>query len=172
MGFQKNNLNVKENYDLEYIYNNFYSKIVNQINYKFNYVDGESEDYAMDIILKIQNKIHTFNPDIANINTWVMNITRNHMIDVLRKRKLDTESISDYTYNISNDRCQFETYENKDIVTQINNKLNNYEQSLISDKYIDNLTHKELSSTYNISKPKVQYHIRTIKNKIKKMGVV
>ena len=56
----------------------------------------EANDIAQDVFLKIYKNLASYTPAFK-FSTWVMRITGNHIIDLHRKRKLETVSYEAYT---------------------------------------------------------------------------
>ena len=56
----------------------------------------ETSDIAQDVFLKIYKNLASYTPAFK-FSTWVMRITGNHIIDLHRKRKLETVSYEAYT---------------------------------------------------------------------------
>lgn len=47
--------------------------------------DLVADELAQDVMIKLWEKAHTYNPQLANLNTWVFTIARNCRIDKLRR---------------------------------------------------------------------------------------
>ena len=46
-----------------------------------------ADDIAQEVMIRIWNKAHLYNPATASLNTWIFTIARNKKIDVLRKQR-------------------------------------------------------------------------------------
>ncbi len=70
-----------------------YNKTV--FNYLKNRIKDEmvAEELASDVMIKIHKSLKTYNEELSQLSTWIMNIAKNCMIDYLRKRKLNVVSI-------------------------------------------------------------------------------
>lgn len=55
---------------------------------------GEIEDIAQDVFLKVFRALPQFDPSRARFTTWVYTFVRNHCYDVLKKRRLPTQSLT------------------------------------------------------------------------------
>jgi RNA polymerase sigma-70 factor (ECF subfamily) len=54
----------------------------------------EVEDIAQEVFLKVFRAIDRFDPMRAKFTTWVYTFVRNHCYDVLKKRRLPTQSLA------------------------------------------------------------------------------
>ncbi len=66
-------------------YEEYYEKVYNYVYFK----TGEkmnAEDLACGIIEKVLNNIHRYNAAESSMNTWVITIARNHLIDYYRSK--------------------------------------------------------------------------------------
>ena len=70
----------------ELLYNKYRKLITNFINRSYPN-DHDVEDDASDILMKIIENLRSYDPNSAQFNTWVMCITKNHMIDKFKKIK-------------------------------------------------------------------------------------
>lgn len=53
-----------------------------------------AEELASDTMIRVHKSLHTsYNPEISQISTWILNIAKNAMIDYLRKKTLPTVSL-------------------------------------------------------------------------------
>lgn len=53
----------------------------------------EVEDIAQEVFLKVFRALGTFDPARAKFTTWVYTFVRNHCYDVLKRRRLPTQSL-------------------------------------------------------------------------------
>lgn len=53
----------------------------------------EVEDLAQEVFLKVFRALPRFDPERAKLTTWVYTFVRNHCFDVLKRRKLPTQSL-------------------------------------------------------------------------------
>ncbi len=54
----------------------------------------EVEDIAQEVFLKVFRALDSFDPARAKFTTWVYTFVRNHCYDVLKKRRVPTESLA------------------------------------------------------------------------------
>lgn len=79
-------LKSKTNEGFVMIYNHFSNPLYGVI---FNILKDTtaSEDALQEVFVKIWNNAENFNPDRAKLFTWMVNIARNHAIDIYRQKQ-------------------------------------------------------------------------------------
>ncbi|MCL2047272.1 MAG: sigma-70 family RNA polymerase sigma factor [Defluviitaleaceae bacterium] len=70
-----------------------YSIIIKQIRDR-----EEAHDLSQDVFIKVYKNLGKYTPEYK-FSTWIMRITSNHLIDMHRKRKIETISYEEYTLN-------------------------------------------------------------------------
>ena len=156
--------------------------IVNK--YPFNY---DTEDDVSDILIKIFERINTFDSEKSQFNTWVVNISNNHMID--KSRKLTYTMItntnyfsSDDTGKISldsfNDTSCFVTpttsfsvdnsLEINDSLNYIENKIGIQDFHLLNMKYKEGYDYEEMATEMRVSSSTLSNRVNYIKSKLKR----
>ena len=55
----------------------------------------DANDFSQDIFLKVYRNLDKYSPEYK-FSTWIMRITGNHIIDMRRKKKLETVSYEEY----------------------------------------------------------------------------
>lgn len=55
----------------------------------------DAEEIANEVFVKAHAKLHTFNPDLASMKTWLWRIAQNLMIDAYRKKTMFFDSIDE-----------------------------------------------------------------------------
>lgn len=79
------------------VYNKYSEDVFNFLNKKLFYKDSElARDLTNDTMLKVYNKLDSFDGDKSSMRTWINTIAKNVLIDYSRKRKLDTTSMSNF----------------------------------------------------------------------------
>jgi RNA polymerase sigma-70 factor (ECF subfamily) len=77
----------------ESLYSSLYSKVLQFVSFKVNNYDL-AKDITGDIFLKLYEKMSTFDPSKASINTWAWTVVKNSMIDYYRVKKLNAIQLS------------------------------------------------------------------------------
>lgn len=70
----------------EAMYTQYYKNIYNYISFRINN-HFDSEDLACSVFENAISKFHTYNPEIASVEAWLIGIAKNIVTDYLRKRK-------------------------------------------------------------------------------------
>jgi RNA polymerase sigma factor (sigma-70 family) len=52
-----------------------------------------AEELSADVMIRVHKNLHLYNEQLSQLNTWIMNIAKNIMIDFLRKRTLSVVSL-------------------------------------------------------------------------------
>ena len=75
------------------IYADNYNKVLGWIRYKVGSIEV-AEELTQDVFMKVHKNLTDFDPDKSAIGTWVMNITKNTIIDHWRTEKKVSDSIN------------------------------------------------------------------------------
>ena len=121
-----------------------YSKLVMYFAFKETKNRRDSEDLVQEIFMKIYNNIESFNPYISSFKTWLVKITRNHVIDFLKNKKdviYDNDLIDHVLDNV---------FFSEKVESSIRN-LDDLDRDILVLKAIFKFTHKEISDAYNIT---------------------
>lgn len=160
----------------------------NKINLFLKKKYGNKSDYNDDIseiIFKIFNKLKNFDSTKSNFDTWVITIAKNYMIDKCKKKKphyvsfiSDNQSSDNFDYHeddiyqmiepTSDDKTPYELLELNDSMKHISNQLTIVDFSMLSMRYIDGYTYKEIAKEFRSNDMKISNRIYNIKSKIKK----
>ena len=65
-----------------------------------------AKDLTIEALGKAFKNLHKYTPNFA-FSTWLFTVAKNHCIDYLRKRKIDTISIDDFieSNDVGNESC-------------------------------------------------------------------
>lgn len=155
---------------LEALYNR-YSSLLFTIIKKIVNDEKIAEEVLCDVFVIIWQKVNLFNFNTANVYTWLITLSRNKAVDVL-KRKNDSEEIEEYTEEYENrfiiphlspeiDPMDIKTaIKLKNNVEQALKKLTDAQQYVLYLAYYEGLTQKDIATRLNIPLP-------TVKSKIK-----
>jgi RNA polymerase sigma-70 factor (ECF subfamily) len=128
------------------------------------------EDLLQEIMMKIYNNLHTFNP-IHSFKAWIYKITRNHCIDYIKDKKKELYASGEIEFD--------KIYENNDpekimIQDDLVKKIDEYINSLSATdreisylRFYENIRYKDISKIMDINVNTVKSRIRTIKIKLK-----
>ena len=125
-----------------------------------------SEEITQEVLSTIWQKAYQFNPNIANVSTWIFTIARNKRIDRIRKNEnpsYNTIDLIDALYPTANKTNQI--FEEK--VAEMQSILNIDEKKLIKMSFFEGKTHKIISQELEIPLGTVKSRIRNILKKMK-----
>lgn len=128
------------------------------------------EECFNDVVIKIFDKCESFKFE-SSFRTWIMTIAKNSALDYKRKlKKLFSETELNETlpleFNIEDD------YMNNELRKEINGVISKFkedEKSLFINKYILELSTKELCKYYFISESLLYKRLSRIREKFKKL---
>ena len=75
---------------------NRYKNLVYSIIFRQTNNNEDANDIAQDVFLKVFRNLAKYTPEFK-FSTWIMRITSNHIIDLHRKKKMETVSYEAYT---------------------------------------------------------------------------
>lgn len=167
----------------EQIYKTHYSnvkRVINQI--VKNTMDAE--ELASETMIRVHKALPTYREEISKLSTWIVNIAKNAAIDHIRKRKLNTIAIEEYSQGRDGGgeteervdfmielKCDSVNPEEKMIEDEIRsvmnnnfNQLNKTDQTIATMHYFDGLSYDEIAQ-------EMQMPLGTVKAKIHKARV-
>lgn len=153
----------------------------------------DKEDDVSEILIKIFEKIPTYDETKSNFGTWVISIAKNHMIDKARKNEnnpihatLDSLDGTLCFYNTTNDvntnlsvNTSFTTttsffsppnedLENRETLSFISNKIGLKDFHLLNMKYNEGYDYKEMEKEMGVSSSTLSNRINYVKGRLKK----
>jgi len=172
----------------EFLYDKYRKIITRYIvnKYPFNY---ETDDDVSDILIKIFENIDKFDINKSKFNTWVINLTTNHMIDKSRSTNywntLNTDSLNaddsgKITFTTTTDNVSTifsvtptslfnsDNVEINDSLDFIENKIGMQDFHLLNMKYKEGYDYNEMAKEMRTSSHTLSNRISYIKNKLKK----
>lgn len=134
---------------IDEIYIDYKDKVERYIFGKVNNVH-DAEDLVSSVFYKIYHNIDTFNNEKASRSTWIYSITRNTVIDYIRKNKEycspEIDRITDYS--------MFGRLEEEETLDELAKALTTLElkqRDLIILHYYDGKTLKEIANVFGMS---------------------
>ena len=143
--------------------------------------DGDAaEDVVQDVMYKLWQKRQDAD-NIDNLEAWLMVLTRNRSLDVLRKEK-DNQVNIDEAYGVSdNSPIPDKQMENADLMTQLKNCLSQLpekQRTVFHLREIEQMTYEEISAMtgFNLDDVKVSLfrarkHIQRMITRINTFGI-
>lgn len=148
----KNNEQMAFNYLLDTFWNDVYG-----FQLKRTENENDAEDITIQTFSKAFDKIHTYNPDYE-FKTWLITISKNLHIDLVRKRKSSVSRTVNTSDNDDYHQIMDESPSAEDnIITQQNlakllkdiKKLKPHYQEVINLRYFQELSYQEISEQLN-----------------------
>jgi RNA polymerase sigma factor (sigma-70 family) len=163
-----------------------YRKIITNFINKTYPNNTDTSDDASDILMKIVENLHSFDPKMGQFNTWVLTITKNHMIDKLKKHKpiyttfnffedqsnthFNNDSIGIYTCSIYEPEYTITPeFETMDSLKFVSSQIDNIDYHMLKMKYSDGYDYNEISREFNVTSSTVSNRVNYIKSKMKKI---
>ena len=167
------NIFLKSSYSLEsrnnlfkLIWDIYHPKIMLFIRSMIKNKPGGVEDIAQDVMLKVYNNLHKYNP-FYSFDTWIYSIARNHCIDNLKKKNIIDNKFSDLLDIVNfNHANNYAPPDNIVISDEINNCIESYLKTL-SDKdrqisflrFYEKLEYRKISKIMNIPVGTIKYRV-------------
>ena len=126
-----------------------------------------AEELTQEVLTTVWEKSCQFDPNKANVSTWIFTIARNKKIDRIRKDQNPLYNPVDLIEALYNNK----TNENKEIeekIEQIQSILTQNEKNLIKMNFFEGKTHKKISEELEIPIGTVKSRIRNILLKMQK----
>lgn len=109
-----------------------------------------AEDLTAEVFVKVYDKLDTYDKSKSSLSTWIFTITRHHLIDYYRTRKVNVELPEDLTYEDEDDETLC-TEENIAILREGLKRLNIKERNVIILHYYSKMTLKDVAKKMGIS---------------------
>lgn len=156
-------LKERDNKAFEYLYDNYSGALYNIVMQILNDVDL-SNDVLQDVFVNIWRKIESYDSLKGRLFTWMLNITRNAAIDVLRSRSYQNsqknQSISDQTESDTGLKTLQLNVDNIGVRKMLE-KLKVEHRVLIELAYFKGYTHEEIAEIESIPLGTVKTRIRS-----------
>ncbi|MBM6550992.1 RNA polymerase sigma factor [Marinomonas ostreistagni] len=131
-----------------------------------------ADDIAQEVMIRIWNKAHLYNPATASLNTWVFTIARNARIDYMRKNgryQSDIDPDGFWSELVDENADPFSDVQQKRDQERIRNGLNelpNDQQQVLSKVYLEGKSHSEASQELGLPLGTVKSRVRLALNKL------
>ena len=126
-----------------------------------------AEELTQEVLTTVWEKSCQFDPNKANVSTWIFTIARNKKIDRIRKDQNPLYNPVDLIDALYNNKIN----ENKEVeekIEQIQSILTQNEKNLIKMNFFEGKTHKKISEELEIPIGTVKSRIRNILLKMQK----
>lgn len=127
---------------------------------------ADAEDIVHDSFIKIVKKIGSYKSG-TNAYAWIMKITRNTALDLLRKRKVRAEENIDEFFNLTENGYDEEKKDTAIMLETAVKKLDEEEKRLIYYSYYLDMSVREIAKITGKSKSAVARNIEKTERKLK-----
>tara|TARA_R110000796_G_scaffold162592_1_gene279412 strand:+ start:56552 stop:57073 length:522 start_codon:yes stop_codon:yes gene_type:complete len=150
-----------------------YSKAMYNVSFRVTQNEQEAEDVLQESFLSAFKNIHSYKGTAA-FGSWLKRITLNNAINLVKKRRLDFESVEDYgDYGDYDDRFEHEEKDDRDFnVSQVKKAI-----ELLPDGYrlvltlylIEGYDHKEIAEILSITESTSKSQFNRSKRKLREI---
>jgi RNA polymerase sigma factor (sigma-70 family) len=178
----------------EILYNK-YSEIVKDFIRKKYSSYHDIEDDVSEIMIKVFTKLDGFDAEKSRFKSWVISITKNHMVDKWRCNTITLTSGNSCSFSITADNfspntvysstsddtmvlnnsnvfttrsCDNIEFENRNSITHISNQLTSQDFTLLNMKYVLGYNYNEIGKEFNVTSSTISNRVNYIKTKLKK----
>ena len=131
-----------------------------------------ADDIAQEVMIRLWNKAHLYNPSSASLNTWVFTIARNARIDYMRKNgryQSDIDPESFWNEMVDESADPFREAQQKRDETRIREglmQLPSDQRQVLSKVYLEGKSHSEASEELGLPLGTVKSRVRLALNKL------
>lgn len=138
-----------------------YSESLGNIIHKIVKSQDLADEVLQDAFIKAWSNIHHYSETKGRFFTWILNIARNHSIDMSRSRAYRNNLKNDTINAEIQEKCSVsDNYESIGISDSLK-VLNSEHKKVIGLHYYQGYTHKEIAAQYGIPLGTVKTRLRT-----------
>lgn len=123
---------------------------------------GQAEDIVQDVMLTVWRKAHLFDPERAQVSSWIYQVARNRQIDIIRKegRPLP-EALKAEAEEVEPDAGQvLELEQETSVLRAALARLNPDQREMIEKAYLGELTHADIAEDTGLPLGTIKSRIR------------
>ncbi len=131
-----------------------------------------ADEIAQEVMIKIWNKAHLYNPDVASVPTWVFTLARNARIDYFRKNgrfqsNIDPETVWAELIDENADPFQSAVQRrSEELIARELVALPAEQQQVLRKVYLEGLSHSEAAEELNLPLGTVKSRVRLALKKL------
>jgi len=131
-----------------------------------------AEELTHEVFIKVWQKAASYNPEKANVSTWIFTIVRNLRIDYLRRKRLTEVSDEDTVEPGEEDTLDLdiELSRNKKKIHQVLNQLNEEQRHVLQKVYFEDKSHQlaaaELEMTPGVVKSRIRSALKVLRSQM------
>ena len=144
------------------------SRIINSVCYFYSSDNIPFEDLRQEVYINIWKGLDQFRSE-SKVSTWIYRIAINTALMEIRtgKKRINTGSIDQTVFNISNDTDNFQK-DRLEALDSLIDKLDDTEKAIIL-LWLDEYSYEEIAETMGMKKSNVATKIFRIKEKLSKL---
>lgn len=159
---------------LEMLYQK-YEKLLYSYAYKMTSSHERSEEVVQDVFMKVWQKKGAYDADKGKLSTWLISVTRNSVIDLSRRKKLDTfeyderdDVNSDTNHFNSSVEQEAERHEDQEMINEAMHALNDEQKKIITLFYFRAYSQSQIAKALDLPLGTVKSRIRLALGHLKK----
>jgi len=166
------------------IYKRYYNTIRQKYMGSFKYNQDIVDDLVQDLFIKVSENIDKYSSSYT-FNSWITRVAKNHMLDYIRKGKLETISYDNETTGDDGESISFQPEDKTSLngeeillkkeriaaVTAALATLDEKTRSVVTKRYFEGLSYEEIAQEENIKESQVKILLFRAKAKMNSMLV-
>jgi len=159
---------IENRQDLEKLFRWLNGPLYKYVYVRCGYSRELAEDVTQDIFIKVWEKRETFNSNKSTLKNWVYIIARNHIVDLYRKRKINTKTLNEEIEGVVKDQSL--EVEDELMMCQVLknlNKLKEKDKEVLLLRYIQDLDIEDVSKIIGKSENTTKVMIHRALKKLK-----
>ncbi len=126
------------------------------------------DDVTQDVLIKVMQKMNTYDEGKGSIEGWICTITKNHCKDLKNKKDnlLKSELKENYAYAEASEGVEEATYK-KQCVRRSLAVLNTLDRQLITLRYFYDMSGREMAQLLNLPENQIPSRLQRAKNRLR-----
>ncbi len=131
-----------------------------------------ADEVAQEVMIKVWQKAHTYNAEMANVSTWVFTLARNSRIDYLRKNsrhESDIDPTNLWGDIVDENADPFKSAQQKrseEVISRELQALPDEQQTALRKVYLEGKTHKQVAEELKLPLGTVKSRVRLALRKL------
>jgi RNA polymerase sigma-70 factor (ECF subfamily) len=164
------------------IYKRYYAMIRQKYMTSIRFNQEIVDDLIQDLFIKVSENISKYSPEYT-FNSWITKVAKNHLVDYLRKGKLDIVSYDRNIFNDEGDEMLFQPQDNntlngEEIIINKESKASLHEalnmldedsRKIVMLRYFEELSYEEIVKQENISEAQLKIVLFRAKAKLNRI---
>jgi RNA polymerase sigma-70 factor (ECF subfamily) len=131
-----------------------------------------AEELSHEVFIKVWQKAASYNPEKANVSTWIFTIVRNLRIDYLRRKRVKEVSDEDTVEPGKEDTLDldYDLSRNKNKIQKVLTQLNQEQRHVLQKVYFEDKSHQiaaaELEMTPGVVKSRIRSALKILRSQM------